>query len=151
MATSSISSPDAGPDSDPVASFIKDLRKLPSGDHVIRGMVKPSETDDGLMFAHEGNCEHWVNIPASAMKTVRAAGHVGCDSHSHMVAEIQLKDPQDELGRTFANVANLHRLNMARLQANVAVGSCRDNSDCGVNQHCGPDGYGGMKCLPGPF
>ena len=142
----------AEPDgADPIADFISDLRKLPGGDHVIRGMVKPAETDDGVMFAHAGDCETWVHIPASTMKAVRTVGHVGCDSHSHAVAEIQLKDPEDELARTFANLASLHRAALTRIQAVASGGSCTSNSDCGKNQHCGPDSNGGMKCLPGPF
>jgi hypothetical protein len=67
------------------------------------------------------------------------------------MAEIQLKDPEDELSRTFANIAGLHRTSLARLQAAVAVGSCKTNGDCPDNWHCGSDGNGGKKCLPGPF
>lgn len=134
-----------------VADFIEELQRHPSGDHVIQGMVKPAEDASGLMFAHAGECGEWIQIPASSMKSIREVGRVRCRGHSHMVAEIELKEPEDEIGRVFASIANLRRSSISQLQAKLAGGVCSSNADCPPGQHCGPDGFGGSKCLPGPF
>jgi hypothetical protein len=77
-----------------VRRYIEELRKNPSRETMISGMVKPAENNDGLMFAHIGDCEHWTFISAAAIQAIKSMGRVQCGGHSHALAEIQLKAPQ---------------------------------------------------------
>lgn len=70
-----------------VRQYIEELRKSPSAETMISGMVKPAENDDGLMLAHAGDCERWAFIPTSAMQAVKSTGRVQCGAHYHTLAE----------------------------------------------------------------
>ena len=106
-----------------VRKYIQDLQKAPSRETMISGMVKPAEGADGLMFAHIGDCSHWVFISETVIQSVQNTGRVQCGGSTYSVAEIQLKAPQTELEKTFARVADLHRTKLAKLSSSNAIRS----------------------------
>jgi hypothetical protein len=131
-----------------VQRFIADLNAAPAGDHVVHGMIKAADTGNGLMFAHPGDCDRWIFIPATAIQSIQRSGRVACQGHWHTTADIQLKDPQSDLEKAFADVASLH-------QAKLIQGAGRQ-SLFGASPDCPPgtswkqDQWGNWGCFPGP-
>ena len=107
---------------DNVRQFIDDLSKAPSGPSVIHGMVKQAEDNDGLMFAHTGDCQHWVFIAASAIARIQNAGRTQCGGRLYSLAEIQLKSPETDLEKAYALVGDLHRTKLAQITTSVPTG-----------------------------
>jgi hypothetical protein len=108
-----------------VRRYIAELRQAPPRETMISGMVKSAEGKDGLLFAHTGDCEHWVFIATSAIQTVKTTGRVQCGGHSYNLAEIQLKTPQSDLEKAFALVGDLHWAKLARSMVSApANGPC---------------------------
>jgi hypothetical protein len=136
----------AGQD-DAVKSFIDDLQAEPSGHHVLQGMVKPADTSDGLMFALQGDCEHWIYLPAAGIQTIRRTGRTACKGHSHVTAEIELKPPQTDLEKTFADVASLHQSDLLRLHGNL-LASAQLNAACPLGTSWKQDQWGNWGCWP---
>lgn len=135
--------PKESEEADLVQRYLDALQARPAGDHVLFGMVKPTEGGDGLLFAHAGHCGPWIHIPRSAIDTITPAGRVRCRSHLHDTAEIALRQPETALEKTFADVAGLHRARLDQLLASD------DDHHCGPNQHWGQDQYGNWGCQPG--
>jgi hypothetical protein len=132
---------------DAVKSFIDELSDEPSGNHLIHGMVKPADRTDGLMFALPGRCEHWIYLPRSAIQTIRRTGHVNCKGHFHASAVIQLKAPQSDLEKTFADVASLHQASLHELHGNFAsVASL--SMTCPLGTSWKQDQWGNWGCWP---
>jgi hypothetical protein len=132
---------------DAVQSFIDELHTEPSGDYLIHGMVKPSDSTDGLMFALPGRCEHWIYLPRSAIQTIRRTGHVPCKGHFHTSAVIQLKAPQSDREKTFADVASLHQASLLQLHGNLASVAPL-NPTCPVGTSWKQDQWGNWGCWP---
>jgi hypothetical protein len=130
----------AGQD-DAVQSFLDELRTEPSGDYLLHGMVKPSDNTEGLMFAIPGRCEHWIYLPRSAIQTIRRTGHVTCRGHFHTSAVIQLKAPQSDREKTFADVAGLHQAHLLQLSGNLSY-------SCPLGTSWKQDQYGNWGCWP---
>jgi hypothetical protein len=140
--------PSAGPGEDTVKAFIAGLRDAPHGEHVIFGMVKPADSDDGLMVAHPGDCTTWVYLPASAIHIIKAGGEARCKDHVHPTAMIQLKAPQTDLEQAFAGVASLRKNRLNQLISVAQTSPC--NPPCGQGEHCVVDPVQGPICQPGP-
>ena len=132
---------------DAVQSFIDELRAEPCGDYVLHGIVKPADDAEGLMFALPGRCEHWIYLPRSAIQTVRRTGHVTCKGHVHASAVIQLKAPQSDREKTFADVASLHQASLLQLHGNLAsVASLKPTCPLGTSWK--QDQWGNWGCWP---
>jgi hypothetical protein len=107
---------------DKVWRYIDDLKKNPSGETMLYGMVRPAEgDDDGIMFAHQGDCRHWIFIPRGVIQDIRNIGRVQCSGHFHPLAHIQLNAPQSDLEKAFASVANLHQSKLAQYTGNALM------------------------------
>jgi hypothetical protein len=91
------------------------LSESPPG-AVFSGMVRAGSEPDYLMFAHIGDCEHWIGLHTSTIKSIKELKRVECRGHSHVVAEIQLNSPTTELEKSFAAVTALHGAKLAGLQ-----------------------------------
>jgi hypothetical protein len=77
---------------------------------VLTGMVKPSEQQDHVSFAH-GGCDTWVDLPTSMIEHAEHVGSRPCEEHSHPVFRITLgesDDPQAKvLGQLLASQPQL--------------------------------------------
>jgi hypothetical protein len=101
------------------------------------------------MFAHAGDCDHWIYIPTSAIQTIRRSGRVACAGHSHATAELQLKTPQSDLEKTFASVASLHQNKLFQPRGNMQLANLA-SAGCPDGYHWGQDQWGNWGCWPGP-
>jgi hypothetical protein len=136
----------AKPD-DPVQSFIEELRNEPSDNHTLHGVVKPAETDDGLMFALPNLCEHWIYLPATAIQAVRRTGRIACKGHSYVSAEIRLKAPDTESEKTLADIARLHQASLLQLQQSLpSAASLAPN--CPIGTSWKQNEWGTWGCWP---
>lgn len=99
-----------------VQKFMDKLLSEPPPGAVISGMVRAGSDPDYLLFAHVDNCQHWIGLHTSTIKSVKELGHAECRGHLHVVAEIQLNSPTTELEKSFAAVTALHGARLARLQ-----------------------------------
>jgi len=132
---------------DAVQSFIDELSEEPSGNHVIHGMVKPSDGNDGLMYALPGQCDHWIFLPRSAIQTIRRSGRVNCNGRLHTTATIQLKEPQSDGEKTFAGLASLHQASLLQLQRKLSLANALDPS-CPTGTSWKQDQWGNWGCWP---
>ena len=99
-----------------VQKFMDNLLSESPPGAVISGMVRAGSDPDYLMFAHIGDCEHWIGLHTSTIKSIKELGRAECGGHSHVVAEIQLNSPTTELEKSFAAVTALHGAKLAGLQ-----------------------------------
>jgi hypothetical protein len=130
-----------------VQRFINELKAAPAGGHVVHGMIKPAESNDGLMFSHAGDCENWIFIAATAIQSIQRTGQVGCGAHSHNTADIQLKAPQSDLEKALACVASLHQAKLLQTAAYFqSAGPCP--RQCQPGTSCKQDQYGNWGCFP---
>ena len=136
--------------SDDVQQYIEELRKNSHPrETIIFGMVKPAEGTDGLMFAHTGDCESWIFIPAVTIRTIRSAGRVQCGGRFYTLAEIHLDAPQSELEKTYALVGDLHRVKLAQYSGDPSI-SGPPSTPCPAGFEWSLDQWGNWDCLPKP-
>lgn len=128
-----------------VRKYIAALRTSTDPGHTLIAMVKPAPNDDGLMLAHLGDCRHWVHVPEDAIEQITEKGRTRCGTHSHPVAQIELKRPGTNLELAFSAIADLH---LAKLDGAFAAAPPAGNI-CPPGQHWGQDSNGNWGCLPG--
>ena len=142
MSRSSSKSTAPSAQDDSVQSFIEELRKTPSGKHVVYGMVKATDGADGLLFALIDSCEHWVEIPTSCIASISRGPQAPCHGHSHPTATIELKSPGSDLEKTLSSLANLHFSRLSQPFKERLASSLI----CGPNQHKVTDQFGNERC-----
>jgi hypothetical protein len=70
---------------------------------VLTGMVKPSEQQDHVSFAH-GGCDTWVDLPTSLIEQAEHVGSRPCEDHSHPVFRITLRESDDPQAKLFGQL-----------------------------------------------
>lgn len=134
-------------DASNVERYIEALREHPNTNWHMTGMVKASPNSDGLLVAHLGDCKRWAHIPASAIDKVTETGRLRCGTHTHPIADIQLKEPRSDTEVAYAALANLHRAKLDDVLTSSLGGG---GYNCGPGEHWGQDQYGNWGCQVGP-
>jgi hypothetical protein len=108
-----------------VENFIRELESEPAPGTVFTGMVKLIPDDnEHLLVAHIGNCNHWVKIPRAALADAQRVGTVACSGHEHVAGRLIFHEPKEPKERAFANLANLHLVNLAEANGTNSDSGC---------------------------
>lgn len=91
------------------AEFVRKLRagEFASAPLAATGLVKTSEEEDGLLFAHGSDCTNWISIPTRLIDRVEFLQVVPCKDHSHPLVTLVFSIPESPEAQVFAGLAKL--------------------------------------------
>jgi len=60
---------------------------------IVRGIVKPSDKKEFILFSGDGRCENWIEVPVDSIEKATVLGEMQCKDHKHQAVALQLREP----------------------------------------------------------